>query len=288
LLSDGRPTVGVTNADEIVELSFPYNADGIGLTTIGLGTDFNQELMAGLAERADGNHYFIESGAALDEVFTEELAYFSVAVARDLELSVQIDPNFGIMRAYGAKTFDHTARQGTLDVASVFLAHRRSPDDVTDGDGRRGGGSALLLELMPMPNPDEPATTRVASLALEFTDPELGARVTDELTVEYPFPPSTVLQTGYFENEIVTKSFVMLNIFVGLQQSSDLFHQGRTDDAINMLRRLEAAVEDYNEEVQDTDIALDLEIIEDLRTLMQGLSAPPPPPEIPENPWPAD
>jgi Ca-activated chloride channel family protein len=290
LLSDGQPTVGLTNAQAIVDRSAPYNSEGTGLTTIGLGTDFNQDLMLDLAEQADGNAYFIENLAALDEVFTEELAYFTLAVARDLELEVRMDDNFRIVQAYGAPRFDFTASRGDLSVPSVFLAHRRSPDDVTPDGGRRGGGSALLMELMPnLSEGPEPAQTDVATLHATFIDPTTGEVAEDDLTVSYPFAPSVVLDSGYFENDIVTKSFVMLNIFVGMQQAAAEFHDGRPTDGLAIIERLLAAVIDYNEEVDDTDIEFDIELLGQMRDVMIALNTPPPPPEaVPEDPWPAD
>jgi len=36
-----------------------------------LGSDFNIELMRGLAQQADGNFYFLEDAGAIDEVFTK-------------------------------------------------------------------------------------------------------------------------------------------------------------------------------------------------------------------------
>ena len=49
LLSDGQPTVGIISTALIVEMSAAFNSEGIGLTTIGLGTSFNVELMRSLA-----------------------------------------------------------------------------------------------------------------------------------------------------------------------------------------------------------------------------------------------
>ena len=54
LLSDGQPTSGITANEMIWSMSETYNSSGVGLTTIGLGSSFNVELMRTLAERGDG------------------------------------------------------------------------------------------------------------------------------------------------------------------------------------------------------------------------------------------
>ena len=76
LLSDGVATAGIVGDNEILNMATDYIAEGIGLTTIGVGLDFNVNLMRGLSERGAGNFYFVESSSAVTEVFTEELDYF--------------------------------------------------------------------------------------------------------------------------------------------------------------------------------------------------------------------
>ena len=113
LLSDGEPTAGEVNTQRILELSAAYNTDGIGLTTIGLGADFNVALMRGLAEQGDGNFYFLENGAAVEEVFTEEVAYFTVPLAFELELTVYAGADFRFVSAFGASTVQADEHRGT-------------------------------------------------------------------------------------------------------------------------------------------------------------------------------
>jgi len=91
----------------------------------------------------------------------------------------------------------------------------------------------------------------------------------------------------------VQKSFVMLNIYVGIERACGAFHGSggglpQPSEAIAELDRLIAAVEDYNVEVADTDIASDLELLNQLRQVMLQSIAPPEPTPIPQNPWPAD
>ncbi len=295
LLSDGVPTVGITNTDEILEMSAGYNSDGIGLTTVGLGTDFSVDVMRGLAEQADGNFYFLENSAAVDEVFTEELAYFTVPVAFDVRLDVHAGNHYTFGAAHGSHLFKTNEEGGTLSVPSVFLAHRLAHDDVTDGDGRRGGGSALLLELMPMADDGSNLTVgHVATVSLEFREPGSNEIVTEEITIDYPRAPWETLVTGFFDNAIVTKSFVMLNIYASLEEACRLHHDGQPLEAMNLLLRVIAAASDYEDDANDgegdIDIQLDIELMEDLVGVIEDVSGinEEPEPIIPEDPWPND
>jgi Ca-activated chloride channel family protein len=292
LLSDGVPTAGITSTASILDTSRGYNSDGIGLTTIGLGSDFNIDLMRGLAQQADGNFYFLEDSGAVSEVFEEELSFFVVPVAFDLSLELTAGSDYEFGRALGAPLWEDSAGGGSLEIPSVFVAHRESDEDVTADDGRRGGGSSLLVELMPREGGGNGDAATIATIDLSFRapgDPELQH---DRIEIDYPHDPSVLLEEGYFESDdvaAVQKSFVMLNIFVGVEMAVGAFHTRTADaDTIAELDNLIAAVEDYNEEVDDRDIELDLQLLDMLRDnlVIQGV------PEerfVPrDDPWPAD
>ena len=295
LLSDGVPTVGITGDSPIMDMSRAYNSDGVGLTTIGLGTDFNVTLMRGLAEQGDGNSYFLENAGAVSEVFEEELSYFTVPVAFDLTLELKAGQHYEFRRAYGSSFWEDTSTGGLLDVPSVFLAHRESDTDVTDDGGRRGGGSALMIELMPTlaeADGDGVTTATVATVDVSFREPGTNELIEDSIEVTFPMAPWELPEVGFFDSpdlSIIQKSFVMLNIYVAFEEASTLFHSGDPAEARAVLESVIAAVEDYNEEVGDIDIEFDLEMLADMRDLMseQGVQLPGDF-AVPVDPWPAD
>jgi len=292
LLSDGVPTAGVIDPNAILSASRAYNSDGIGLTTIGLGSDFNVELMRGLAQQADGNFYFLEDVGAVKEVFEEELAFFLVPLAFDVSLEVEAGSDYDFGRALGTPFFANTARGGRLDIPSVFLAHRDSAGDVTGDEGRRGGGSSLLVELVPRASASDDDEPVVATLDLEFRDPETDAVVEESVTVTYPHPAEVLEPRGYFDAPdpaAIQKSFVMLNVFVGMERAIGAFH-ARTASArtISELDNLIAAVSDYNEEIEDKDLELDLDLLDRLRANLVRNGVPDSRAGVPANPWPAD
>jgi len=292
LLSDGNPTAGIVQPESILQTSWGYNSDGIGLTTIGLGSDFNIELMRDLALQADGNFYFLEDAGAVDEVFQEELSFFTVPVAFDVTLEMEAGASYRFGRALGTPLWANTTRGGRLDVPSVFLAHRESDTDVTEDDGRRGGGSKLMVELMPRPGVEAEAESLVASLDLSFREPGSDTPISDHIDVFYPYPADELQPAGFFDAPdiaAVQKSFVMLNIYVEFERVVDTFHDGLADqNTIAELDNLMAAVQDYNEEVQDLDIELDLDLLEMLRSNLIANGVPDGRFTPPANPWPAD
>lgn len=294
-LSDGQPTVGITATDQILAMSKRWNSEGFGLTSIGLGTDFAPALMRGLAQQADGNFYFVENAGAVSEVFTEEINYFTVPVAFDLKVELEAGSHYNFGRAYGSPFWKDSPIGGRLDVPSVFLAHRKSDKDVTKDGGRRGGGSALLVELMPKRTSDDGSGTTsadVGTITFQFREPGTGRIVRDRITVNYPHAPWFAREQGFFQSAdvpIVQKSFVMLNAYIGIENAVRAFWRGNRLEILGNLRRLAAAVDDYNEEVKDLDIASDRQLLEQLMQVLRrnGITDPADP-RIPSNPWPAD
>lgn len=94
LLSDGKANVGPSSPGELGELGESLVKEGISVTTIGLGSGYNEDLMAQLARKSDGNHIFIEHEEQLVQVYGEEFGDILSVVAQ--EISIQIDVEDGI------------------------------------------------------------------------------------------------------------------------------------------------------------------------------------------------
>ena len=294
LLSDGVATEGNTDSDAILAMSKAYNSDGLGLTSIGLGTDFNYELMRTLSEQADGNFYFLEDSSAVEEVFTQEISYFTVPVAFDVEIELQEGTDFTVIGSHGSRLWQESDQGGRIEIPSVFLAHREADSDVEPGDERRGGGSALIFELQPRTNDGtSPSESAVATVSLQFREPGTNAIVQQEINVTYPMAPWMAPATGYFEHEIITKNFVILNIFLAMQRACALHYENRGEEAIILLRLVMAAAQDFeataNDGEGDLDIQLDVELMQELiDVIIANGYEEPDNIEYPDDPWPCN
>ncbi|MDO8539935.1 MAG: VWA domain-containing protein, partial [Opitutaceae bacterium] len=63
--------------------------EGISVTTIGLGLGFNEDLMTRLAQRSDGNTYFVEHSSDLPRIFAAELGDVLSVVARRIVIEIE-------------------------------------------------------------------------------------------------------------------------------------------------------------------------------------------------------
>ena len=72
LLSDGQPTAGLVREEELTGLARQLRSTGIAVSALGVGEDFNENLMQGVADQGGGFSGFLNS-SQLAEVFTREL-----------------------------------------------------------------------------------------------------------------------------------------------------------------------------------------------------------------------
>jgi Ca-activated chloride channel family protein len=88
LLSDGLANVGPSSTRELRRLGSDLSERGISVTTIGVGDDYNEDLMAGLAEASDANYYYVKDTEKLPEIFAKELGELLAVAARDVRIDI--------------------------------------------------------------------------------------------------------------------------------------------------------------------------------------------------------
>jgi Ca-activated chloride channel family protein len=89
LLSDGQANVGPSSPDDLGRLGAALMKEGVSVTTVGLGLGFNEDLMTRLAQRSDGNTYFVESSEDLPRIFAGELGDVLNVVARRVVVELE-------------------------------------------------------------------------------------------------------------------------------------------------------------------------------------------------------
>jgi len=99
LLSDGLANVGPQSPSELGELGRSLAKEGISVSTIGLGLDYNEDLMTKLASESDGNHVFVEKSTQLVDVFNREFNDVLSVVAQEVVIKVHCRENVRPVRA---------------------------------------------------------------------------------------------------------------------------------------------------------------------------------------------
>jgi Ca-activated chloride channel family protein len=91
LLSDGQTNRGLTNTTRICEQVSALAGAGVTTTTVGLGANFNEELMTAIAQAGHGSAHYGERAIDLAETFEAEIGLLSQLQWRNVEMSISGD-----------------------------------------------------------------------------------------------------------------------------------------------------------------------------------------------------
>lgn len=101
LLSDGLANVGPSSPGELGELGTSLKKENISVSTLGLGSGYNEDLMVNLAGQSGGNHQFIENASELASIFRREFDEALSVVAQEIDLKIEIPEGIRPVRVLG-------------------------------------------------------------------------------------------------------------------------------------------------------------------------------------------
>ena len=101
LLSDGQATAGDTSTEGLRSRAARYMRKEHVLSTMGIGDDFNEDVMTGIAETGTGNFYYLSRVALLGRFFDAELKAAGETVASALELAFEGAPDIKLLDVSG-------------------------------------------------------------------------------------------------------------------------------------------------------------------------------------------
>jgi len=132
LISDAGANTGFTGPEAFATLAGDYTHEGIGLTAIGIGMNFNEELVHQISMSQGGNYLFVQSGQELIS-FAEEFDFLVTPVAFNFKARLDLsDKNLKLVKTYGIPMKDGEPLGDVIDVRTLFFTGK--------------GGGAMVLE----------------------------------------------------------------------------------------------------------------------------------------------
>ncbi|NCC51771.1 MAG: VWA domain-containing protein [Spartobacteria bacterium] len=113
LLSDGVANVGPSAPADLARLGASLLKEDISVTTVGVGNDYNEDLMTQLAQNSDGNTYFVETESDLPRIFAAELGDVLSVVAKKVILDIRCEDGVRPVRIIGR---DGRVRNDSVEV----------------------------------------------------------------------------------------------------------------------------------------------------------------------------
>ncbi len=182
LVSDGVANIGQTNARELGSMARGlFDGSGVLTTSVGLGTDFDEETMLTIAREGSGSYHFVRRSGDISDILTDELEERAQAVAQALRLRIELGEGVVARRVYGSRVLEEqqAAAVRRTEIATdrrlareLGIARDRQQDEdrglrVHLPTFRRGDQHVVLLELEV---PAGARTSQIAHITLDYKD----------------------------------------------------------------------------------------------------------------------
>jgi Ca-activated chloride channel family protein len=147
LLTDGQANVGVTRPEEILALVKEAAGAGVSTTALGFGTNFNEDLLIGMAGVGEGHFYFIQSPDDAEGVFGIEMEGLSSVAAQNLVVTIKPAPNVKVASVLNRYRFEARGQQVEVGLGDVYTTEDRQLAVELAVDAAAASGAAPLLTL---------------------------------------------------------------------------------------------------------------------------------------------
>jgi Ca-activated chloride channel family protein len=170
LLSDGQANSGPSSPADLGNLGASLIKEGISVTTLGLGLDYNEDLMSALARKSDGNNYFIENSTDLASKFAFEFDDVMSVVAQEVTVRITCPPGIRPVRVLGREA-DITGQTVTAYLNQVYGEQEKylllEVEIPAGGDGTKRNVADVAVSYVNMASKAPVRITRTA--ATRFT-----------------------------------------------------------------------------------------------------------------------
>lgn len=151
LLSDGLANQGESRPDVLGARAAKAFTAGISVSTLGVGLDYNEDLMTKVADQGGGRYHFIKDGDAVAGILADEMKGLVATVARGMVLELTPTPGTGVAKVFGYAS-DRDGVRTTARIGSIGAQQTREV--------------VIRLALPPL----TPGPLDLGRLAVRFTD----------------------------------------------------------------------------------------------------------------------
>jgi len=252
LMSDGLANRGVTEHSELVKIAAQKRDAGISTTTMGLGEDFNEDLLIDIADAGGGAFYFIESPEVTPGILQEELSGLLKLVGQNLSLTVIPTEHVAEVRQM------NTYPEETSDGLSTFRM-----GDIYGDDSR-----SLMLELH-IPALETMGEVKIATLRFEYDELQDGSFNRKSIEVPVHVNVASMALATAEQNAEVTRSVLLLKAAHARRQAIKLADKGKFKEAAQLLR--DAAQQIQEADVEDASLQDELSaLLSQAQSVAQG------------------
>jgi Ca-activated chloride channel homolog len=185
LITDGLANEGLTNVDQIVSQVRGLSDRGVSTSSIGIGDDFNEDLLISMANAGSGNSWHVKTADDMQRIFAVELEGLIAQVAHTVTL--------GLVPADGVNDFE-MSETGRYKLPNLQAG---SPVDV-------------VVQLR-IPEQAEGTKMRLLDLRLGYTPQEMKAAEVLKQVFEIEFASEQVVESLPVNHEVAKAVQMLMN-----------------------------------------------------------------------------
>lgn len=247
LVSDGQVSSGVQDPVAFRKL-VAQNAEKLDIqtTSVGVGVEYNEELMLSLAQEGKGNYHFLKNGADAKLVFAHELDDLSQIVAKAVKVRVVLAEGVGLVRVLGTRTLsaDETkqvkADEKAIDKKvynelGITADRQNQPEEpgikMLIPNFHRGDSHVILMEVN---LPKGFGSRKVADVFLKYKDLARPANRQETASANIEYTQDQSLATTSVKKP-VKKNVLGFQTGEALMKASDLIASGQFAEALRVI-----------------------------------------------------
>lgn len=235
LLSDGQANEGISDPGGLAGLARRIAGQGLTLSAIGVGLDFNEQVMESLAEYGGGAYHFLKDTEQLAAIFGSELRQAVATVAIGPTLTVTPSPGVTVAEVYA---YAADSQGGATAV--------RLPD-FTGGQQRK----VVVRLLVPATAAGNIEVARVGLAYIDVTRNHAAGAV--QVGVHAAVTPDSTLALSSRDKDVAAVA-AHASALQAMRRASAAAQEGRRDEAEQQLRSarvvLERAQADFGRNAQ--------------------------------------
>ena len=149
LLTDGLANRGIWQPDALVQLVRRCTADGITVTTFGVGTEYNETLLGRMAQAGGGRYVYVAKPEEIPAAFKQELGTLLAVVAQNAKLKMKLPVGVEVKQIFG---WEEPQKPGQLEMRLGDLTSGEERVVLVklrlDGNSRAEGGEGFELPMV--------------------------------------------------------------------------------------------------------------------------------------------
>jgi len=251
LLSDGVPN----DETQILPLAQSAGGSGIAITALGLGLDYNETLLAGVAQTSGGTFHYIDDSAKVAGVFKDEVLRLERVVARNATAVFVPGPGVEILEVVGQQA----QPSGGNRAIQVALG------DISEGDERD-----LVLRLQVSGRRDG-APIELLDAVLYFQDTVANAGNLERRIYLSAHASGDADQVQAHRDADVERSLERARAAAAMVQAISYARSGQVDQGQQLLDSAQAHARGVAEELGDQELAAQADSMTKLRSALPAM-----------------